>query len=142
MFRRAWGCSGNTESAGGGRKHAGDCCAHFDGDQFYSFGVSHPGAVRLHNFPRHLQDLRSTTASTDLAAVDILRDRERGVPRYNQFRRLLKGSSRLFDELSDNPEWRKERIRQRSREGGPDDALSSRCPTGSASARPHSGYFC
>jgi hypothetical protein len=41
--------------------------------------------------------------------VDILRDRERGVPRYNQFRRLLhKDPVKSFDELTDNPAWRKQ----------------------------------
>src|SRR4029453_10431787 len=35
--------------------------------------------------------------------------RERGVPRYNQFRRLLhKNPVKSFDELSDNPAWRKQ----------------------------------
>ena len=39
--------------------------------------------------------------------MDILRDRERGVPRYNQFRRLLhKPEVKSFDELTDNPAWR------------------------------------
>ena len=59
-------------------------------DLFYSFGTCHPGAITLHNYPRHLQNLtRDDGEHLDLAAVDILRDRERGVPRYNQFRRLL-----------------------------------------------------
>ena len=41
--------------------------------------------------------------------MDILRDRERGVPRYNQFRRLLhKAPVKSFDELTDNPAWRKQ----------------------------------
>ena len=41
--------------------------------------------------------------------VDILRDRERGVPRYNEFRRLLhKKPVKSFDELSDKPAWRKQ----------------------------------
>src|SRR5690606_16574814 len=45
----------------------------------------------------------------DLAAVDILRDRERGVPRYNRFRRLLrKAPVRSIDELTDNAEWRRQ----------------------------------
>ena len=41
----------------------------------------------------------------DLGAVDVLRDRERGVPRYNQFRRLmgLKPLS-IFEQLTDEPE--------------------------------------
>ena len=46
-----------------------------------------PGAVTLHNYPQHLQNLTLDNGEHfDLAAVDILRDRERGVPRYNQFR--------------------------------------------------------
>ena len=79
-------------------------------DLFYSFGTAHPGAITLHNYPRHLQNLtRDDGERLDLAAVDILRDRERGVPRYNQFRRLLhKPAVTSFDELTDNPEWRKQ----------------------------------
>ena len=79
-------------------------------DLFYSFGTSHPGAITLHNYPRHLQNLtRDDGERLDLAAVDVLRDRERGVPRYNQFRRLLrKEPVTSFDELSDNPEWRRQ----------------------------------
>ena len=73
-------------------------------DLFYSFGVAHPGALRLHNYPRHLQNLtRDDGTRLDLAAVDILRDRERGVPRYNQFRRLLhKEPVQSFEELAGN----------------------------------------
>ena len=77
-------------------------------DLFYSLGVAHPGALRLHNFPKHLQNLHKDTTGErlDLAAVDILRDRERGVPRYNQFRRLFhKPSVKTFEELCDNKEW-------------------------------------
>lgn len=79
-------------------------------DLFYSFGTCHPGAVTLHNYPRHLQNLtRDDGEHLDLAAVDILRDRERGVPRYNQFRRLFhKDAVKSFDELTGNPEWRKQ----------------------------------
>ena len=45
----------------------------------------------------------------DLAATDVLRIRERGVPRYNDFRRLfhLKPAA-TFEELTDNPQWAKE----------------------------------
>jgi hypothetical protein len=79
-------------------------------DLFYSFGRSHPGAITLHNYPRHLQNLRRDDGEhLDLAAVDILRDRERGVPRYNQFRRLFhKEPVQSFDELTDNTAWRDE----------------------------------
>jgi len=77
-------------------------------DLFYSFGVSHPGAITLHNYPKFLQNLvRDDGERLDLAAVDILRDRERGVPRYNEFRRLVhKDPVGSFDELTDNPDWR------------------------------------
>jgi 2,4-dienoyl-CoA reductase-like NADH-dependent reductase (Old Yellow Enzyme family) len=78
-------------------------------DLFYSFGTCHPGAITLNNYPRHLQNLtRDNGDRLDLAAVDIIRDRERGVPRYNQFRRLFrKAPVKSFDELTDKPEWRK-----------------------------------
>ena len=58
-------------------------------NSFYSFGVAHPGAITLHNYPKFLQTLkRADGSSMDLAAIDIMRVRERGVPRYNEFRRL------------------------------------------------------
>jgi hypothetical protein len=82
-------------------------------DLFYSFGIAHPGAVTLHNYPRFLQQLtREDGERLDLAAVDIFRDRERGVPRYNEFRRLLhKRPVESFDELTENAAWRRQ-IRQ------------------------------
>ena len=50
-----------------------------------------------------------TGRSIDLAAIDILRARERGVPRYNQFRRLFHLKPvETFEELTDNPEWAEE----------------------------------
>ncbi|KAF2475510.1 heme peroxidase [Lindgomyces ingoldianus] len=59
-------------------------------DLFYSFGINYPGAVTLNNTPHFLRDLHTPEGRhIDLATVDILRDRERGVPRYNQFRRLF-----------------------------------------------------
>jgi hypothetical protein len=79
-------------------------------DLFYSLGVHNPGAVRLHNYPKFLQNLVQDSGDRfDLGAVDILRDRERGVPRYNRFRRLLhKQPVRSFEELSDVPAWAEE----------------------------------
>ncbi len=76
-------------------------------DLFYSFGVAHPGAITLHNYPRHLQNLKlNGDVKMDLAAVDILRDRERGVPRYNEFRRLVGMEPiKKFEDLSDNTDW-------------------------------------
>jgi hypothetical protein len=80
-------------------------------DIFYSFGRSNPGAITLHNFPVHLQEFRKANKKdlVDLAAIDVLRVRERGVPRYNEFRRLfrLKPAS-TFEELTDNPVWAEE----------------------------------
>ncbi len=61
-------------------------------DLFYTFGTSHPGAIVLHNFPRFLQEFQRPDRDDiymDLAAIDILRARELGVPRYNEFRRLI-----------------------------------------------------
>ena len=61
-------------------------------DLFYSFGTAHPGAITLHNYPRGLQNFQRPGPDgipQDLAATDIFRSRELGVPRYNDFRRLL-----------------------------------------------------
>jgi Animal haem peroxidase len=79
----------------------------------YSFGIAHPGAISLHNYPRFLQRLeRPDGTRLDLAATDILRIRERGVPRYNEFRRLFRlRPAKTFAELTDNPE-EAERIRR------------------------------
>jgi hypothetical protein len=77
-------------------------------DLFYSFGTSHPGALVLNNFPRFLQEFQRPDREDvfmDLASIDVLRARELGVPRYNQFRRLLhlKPAS-SFDELTGDPD--------------------------------------
>jgi hypothetical protein len=78
----------------------------------HSLGVAHPGAITLHNFPRALQQFERGEALFDLAAVDVFRNRERGVPRYNRFRQAVnKRPMRTFEELSSNPAWVEE-IRQ------------------------------
>jgi hypothetical protein len=76
-------------------------------DLFYSFGVAHPGAVCLHNYPKHLQELTKPDGTViDLAAIDVLRDRERGVPRYNDFREMLRMPRvRTFEAMTDDPTW-------------------------------------
>ena len=76
-------------------------------DLFYSFGVAHPGAITLHNYPRGLQNFqRPDGIPQDLAATDVLRTRELGVPRYNEFRRLLHLEPiRTFEDLTDTREW-------------------------------------
>jgi hypothetical protein len=91
-----------------GRNTAGIAARIPMADLFYSFGRLHPGAITLHNYPKHLQNLtRDDGEHLDLASVDIFRDRERGVPRYNQFRQLLhKDPVTSFEELTDNVTWR------------------------------------
>ena len=82
-------------------------------DIVYSMGTSHPGALVLHNFPNTLRRLPEKPDKpdlfNDLAAIDILRDRERGVPRYCEFRRLMgMKAPRSFEALTTNPQWRKD----------------------------------
>ena len=75
-------------------------------DIIYSLCTSYPGAMRLHNFPRTLQQFHEQEDRDliDLAAIDILRDRERGIPRYNEFRRLIhRPPVKSFEELTDDP---------------------------------------
>jgi hypothetical protein len=56
----------------------------------YSFGIAHPGAITLHNYPKSLSlqgFVRDRNGERiDLSVVDIVRTRRRGVPRYNAFR--------------------------------------------------------
>ena len=77
----------------------------------YSFGLAHPGAITLHNFPNALRKFERTGAEparenrelVDLAVVDLVRSRRRGVPRYNDFRaRLHKSRIKRWEDLSDN----------------------------------------
>ncbi|KAF3932352.1 Peroxidasin [Dactylellina cionopaga] len=83
-------------------------------DAFYSFGINYPGAITNFNYPNFLRNLPTPEGQVkDMGTVDILRDRERGVPRYCQFRRLLRlpvpktfeeltgGNKELAKELSD-----------------------------------------
>jgi hypothetical protein len=74
-------------------------------DLFYSFGTSHPGAIVLHNYPNLMRQFSEPDGTMlDLAATDILRNRERGVPRYNEFRRQFHLKPALtFEEFSDDP---------------------------------------
>ena len=79
----------------------------FDGDvsfadAFYSFGINYPGAITNSNYPAFLRNLTTPDGlHRDMGTVDLLRDRERGVPRYNEFRRLLRmPASKTFEELT------------------------------------------
>ena len=74
-------------------------------DALYSFGVAHPGAITLHNFPRALQAFERNGEVIDLAVVDLVRTRRRGVPRYNGFRKSLhRAPVRRWEDLTANPE--------------------------------------
>jgi len=80
-------------------------------DCFYSFGLMHPGAVTLHNYPHFLRQYvppehpaETPPFRMDVASVDVFRDRERGIPPYNRFRELLRMPRiRSFEQL--NPQW-------------------------------------
>src|SRR5262245_12514288 len=61
-------------------------------DWALSMGRQRAGKLTLQNHPAFLQNLsiprlKSATGEIDVPALDIIRDRERGVPRYNEFRR-------------------------------------------------------
>lgn len=75
-----------------------------------SFSKMHPGALRLRNFPNFLRNLQVPfVGHIDMAAVDILRDRERGVPRYNKFREGIGLKPvRTFEDLTSDPETLKD----------------------------------
>ena len=87
--------------------HAQEVTARVDlGDVIYSFGVAHPGALVLNNYPSFLQQFQrpDNDRLMDLGATDILRTRELGVPRYNEFRRLLHlKPARSFEDLTEDP---------------------------------------
>lgn len=72
-----------------------------------SLGRQRLGALTLNNHGRFLQNLPmprlgTETNKVDVAALDIIRDRERGVPRFNEFRRQY-GLQQLtsFDDFVD-----------------------------------------
>jgi hypothetical protein len=72
-----------------------------------SMGRQRLGTLTLQNHPQFLQNLKmsrlqSSTQQIDVAALDLIRDRERGVPRYNEFRRQY-GLKQLtsFDDFVD-----------------------------------------
>ncbi len=72
-----------------------------------SMGRQRLGTLTLQNHPQFLQNLmtprlQSPTQQIDIAALDLIRDRERGIPRYNEFRRQY-GLKQLtsFDDFVD-----------------------------------------
>jgi Animal haem peroxidase len=72
----------------------------------YSFGIAHPGAITLHNYPRSLQEFeRENGERVDLSVVDLVRERHRGIPRYNAFREgLHKPRLKRFEDITEGPE--------------------------------------
>ena len=91
-----------TRQAGSGKLTSKSSMA----DLFYSFGVQHPGQLVLNNYPDFMRELSVPgNPLFDMGAVDILRARERGVPRYNEFRRQLGlNPIRTFDDLTEDAE--------------------------------------
>ena len=78
------------------------------GNWALSMGRQRAGLLTLQNHPQFLQNLslprlQSATHRIDVAALDIIRDRERGIPRFNEFRRQygLK-PLRSFDDFVDH----------------------------------------
>lgn len=98
-----------TEVAMSATRQAGSSkiIAHFGiANLLYSFGNQSPGQLVLNNYPAFMQELSIPgNPLFDMGAVDILRARERGIPRYNEFRRQL-GLNPIttFEDLSTDPE--------------------------------------
>jgi len=85
-----------------------------------SIGRQRLGLLTLQNHPAFLQNLtlprlQSATGKIDVVALDLIRDRERGVPRFNEFRRQY-GLRHLtsFDDFVDRrlPQGSPERLEQ------------------------------
>jgi len=85
-----------------------------------TLGRQRLGLLTLHNSPLFLQNLKlgrldSKTQQIDVVALDIIRDREHGVPRFNEFRRQY-GLRQLtsFDDFmdpavaADSPDWKEQ----------------------------------
>ncbi|HPR00678.1 MAG TPA: peroxidase family protein [Saprospiraceae bacterium] len=72
----------------------------------HSFATQNPGQLVLNNYPHFMRELSIPGNPVyDMGAVDLLRARERGVPRYNEFRRQLGlNPIRTFSDLNDDPE--------------------------------------
>ncbi len=85
---------------------AEDILAQEGGERlWYSFGITHPGSLTLKNYPQFLRNLSiPLVGDIDLATIDILRDRERGIPRYNEFRRQIRLKPiTQFEDLTQDP---------------------------------------
>lgn len=72
-------------------------------DLLFSFGIGLPGSLTLNNFPNSLRRFfkPGSNEPIDIATIDILRDRERHIPRYNRFRQELRMKPiQSFDEFN------------------------------------------
>ena len=78
-------------------RHKATAAMHANGleNMALSMGRQRLGALGLKNQPQFLQNLSmpsrpdGPTKVVDVTALDILRDRERGIPRFNEFRRQI-----------------------------------------------------
>lgn len=76
-----------------------------------SLGRQRLGLLKLRNHPAFLQNLtmnrlQSATKQIDIAALDLIRDREHGIPRFNEFRRQygLRSLTSFDDFLDRSPD--------------------------------------
>lgn len=74
-------------------------------DILFTMGTEHPGALVTNNYPAFIQNLDVPfVGKMDMGTIDILRDRERGLPRYNDFRKNLRMKPiATFEELTSDP---------------------------------------
>ncbi|KAJ3102342.1 hypothetical protein HDU97_000623 [Phlyctochytrium planicorne] len=73
-------------------------------DALFTFGTSFAGALTLNNFPNFLTNLITPAGILDVSMLDLVRDRERGVPRYKEFRqRLAMTVPNSIKDISDDP---------------------------------------
>ncbi|MCO4793614.1 MAG: hypothetical protein KC493_07875 [Bacteriovoracaceae bacterium] len=96
------------------RKAQGTFGKHGSATWMNSFGTSFPGAMTLHNYPTWMSNFKAErntgtahedSVQMDMGAIDVFRDRERGVPKYNAFRRALHMPAiNSFEELTPNKE--------------------------------------
>lgn len=111
------------------RKCASGSCSFGIEDWIMTFGKHPAGQLTAGNFPQFLANIKVPAmpgGSFNLAAVDMLRDRERGVPRFNDFRELigLKRLKSVYDFIDTELEYeiREQKTRQF---GGTPKPLSS-----------------
>lgn len=74
-------------------------------DILFTMGEEHPFSLTLNNYPKFIQNIDIPIfGKMDMGTVDILRDRERGIPRFNNFRRFLRMKPiSSFEELTTDP---------------------------------------